>query len=60
MSKEKEVTKVKIVMLTACVDKDDNKVRYEVGTEVEFNKERAEAAVAAGYAEYPQPSDPEI
>jgi hypothetical protein len=53
MSKEKEL--VKVVTLVACRDKNDNKTRYEAGAEVELEKDRAEAAIAAGYAELAEP-----
>ncbi len=55
MSKEKPTTK--IVMLVACRDKTDNKIRFDVDAVVELETERAEAAVAAGYA---KPAEPEI
>lgn len=47
---------VKVITLVACRDKNDNTVRYEAGAEVELEKERAEAAVEAGHAEYPEPA----
>jgi hypothetical protein len=54
MSKEKQEL-VKVVMLVAAKDKNDNKVHYEVGAEIELPQERAEAAVAKGYAKIAEP-----
>jgi len=54
MAKENE-SKVKIVVLSPFRDKFDKSVRYEVGTELELDAERAEDVVTRELAEYVEP-----
>lgn len=49
----KEVVKIKVVKPFR--DKFDIKIRYEVGAELEFDKERAEDVVNRELAEYTEP-----
>lgn len=46
---------VKIVVLSPFRDKFDKSTRYEVGTELEFDAERAEDVVSRELAEYAEP-----
>lgn len=45
----------KIVVLSPFRDKFDKNVRYDVGTELEFDAERAEDVVSRELAEYAEP-----
>jgi hypothetical protein len=47
---KKQEELVKVVMLVPAIDTIDKKTRYEIGAEVELPQERAEAAIAKGYA----------
>lgn len=52
-AKEKAtVETVKVKVLTPFRDKTDEKVIFEVGQELDFEKERAEDVVTRGLAEY--------
>lgn len=46
---------IKIKVLKPFRDKFDKKVRYEAGTELEFDPERAEDVVSRELAEYVEP-----
>lgn len=52
---KKEMELVKIKVLKPFRDKNDKAVRYEVGTELEFEKERAEDVVSRELADYVEP-----
>ena len=54
MVKENE-SKVKIVVLIPFRDEFDKGTRYDVGTELEFDAERAEDVVTRELAEYAEP-----
>ena len=54
MSEEKK-TLVKIVVVTPFRDKLDKTTRYEAGTELEFDADRAEDVVTRELAEYAEP-----
>lgn len=49
---EKKNNLVEIVVLKAFRDKNDNKIRYDVDTKLEFDAERAADVVERGLAKY--------
>lgn len=53
--KEKKDELVKVKVLKPFRDKFDHKTRYETGTEVEFDSERAQDVVSRGLAELSEP-----
>nr|DAQ46377.1 MAG TPA: hypothetical protein [Caudoviricetes sp.] len=54
-----EVKKVTIKVTEDFLDKFDTSVRYEVGTELEFEEERAKDVVNRGLAELVEPTLPQ-
>ena len=56
---EKEVKMVSIKVTEAFLDKFDLSVRYEAGTVLEFDEERAQDVVGRGLAEYAEPELPQ-
>lgn len=54
-NKEDETNVVKIKVLQPFLDKYNNKLRYEVGIELEFEAERAADVVERELAEYADP-----
>ncbi|EGC18624.1 hypothetical protein [Prevotella multiformis] len=56
---EKEVKMVSIKVTEDFLDKFDLSVRYEAGTVLEFDEERAQDVVGRGLAEYAEPELPQ-
>ena len=56
---ENEVKKVSVKVTEDFLDKFDLSVRYEAGTVLEFDEERAQDVVGRGLAEYAEPELPQ-
>lgn len=54
-NEEKEVQKVCVKVLTPFLDKFDTSVRYEAGTMLELDADRAENVISRGLAELSDP-----